>query len=169
MEPIIEIIEKEIGHVIEIEESVPMTKMPTVMKKNFTVIKAYLDNNNMECIEAPYAKYLDIDWDAQMKKGFLTNFIEVFTKKWHFTTGFVITDKMKGSDKMESNFIQNQKYIQTLHLGNYRKVGNTYKRLYAFAKKNNLKLVGISYEFYINDPKKVKKDELETRVLIPIE
>ena len=45
-----EIIEKEIGHVIEIEESVRTTKMPSVMKKNFSAIKACLYNNNMECL-----------------------------------------------------------------------------------------------------------------------
>ncbi|MEN8192097.1 MAG: GyrI-like domain-containing protein [Bacteroidota bacterium] len=169
MTPDIEIIEKEFGNVIEVEELAPMTKMPSVMGKNFAAIKEYLDKNNLEYREAPYAKYLDIDWDAQMRKGFLANFIEVFTKKWHFKVGFVIPSKVDDFEEMKSDFIPHKRYIQTMHLGAYHKVGNTYKRLYAYAKENSLRLGDISYEFYLNDPKEVKKDELETRVLIPID
>lgn len=164
----IELIEKEFGNVIEVEEFVPMTKMSSVMGKNFTEIKKYLEKNNIECTEPPYAKYLDIDWDIQMKKGFLANLIEAFTKKWHFKVGFVISNKVEDFEEKKSDFIIKQKYIQTTHLGAYHKVGNTYKRLYAWAKDNDLKLSGVSFEFYLNDPQIVKKDKLETRVLIPI-
>lgn len=49
-----------------------------------------------------------------------------------------------------------------------QKVGETYKKLDAYAKKKNLKLENASYEFYLNDPQKVSKDKLETEILVPI-
>lgn len=49
----IEIIEKEIGDVIEIEERVPVWKMPSVMSKDFNLILEYLKSKGVNCKEAP--------------------------------------------------------------------------------------------------------------------
>ena len=83
----IEVVEKEIGNVIEIEEMIPMWKMPSIMGKDFSLITEYIKTKNIKDTGKPYARYLDIDWEAQMAKGVIANFIEIFTKKWHFQVG----------------------------------------------------------------------------------
>ena len=40
--------------------------------------------------------------------------------------------------------------------------------MYAYMNENKLIPENESFEFYLNDPHKVKKEELETEVLIPI-
>lgn len=164
----IEVIEKEIGDVIEIEERVSMLKMPSVMGKDFTLILEYLKTKDVRCKEAPYARYLDIDWEVEMKKGMFANIISAFTKKWHFQIGMPTEKKIGGTDNMISKHIKTEKYIKTHHYGPYQKVGGTYKKMCAWAKTKNLTLDKESFEFYLNDPGETKKEDLKTMVLIPV-
>jgi effector-binding domain-containing protein len=164
----IEIIEKEIGDVIEIEERVPVWKMPSVMSSDFKKIKDHLKSNGAECKDAPYARYLDIDWDLEMKKGAFANFIRVFTKKWHFQAGMPTSTKIGGENNLISRQISNKKYVKTIHYGPYHKVGITYKKMYAWAKSQNLSFENESLEFYLNGPRDTEKEFLKTVVLIPV-
>ena len=164
----IEIIEKEIGDVIEIEERVPMWKMSSVMAKDFTLILEHLKSRDVDCKEAPYARYLNIDWDLEMKIGAFANFIRIFTKQWHFRVDMPTSTKIEGVNNQIYRKIQNKKYIKTIHYGPYQKVGETYKKMYAWAKSQNLSFENESLEFYLNDPKETSKESLETMVLIPV-
>ena len=164
----IEIIEKEIGDVIEIEELVPVWKMPSAMGRDFNLILEYLKSKGVDCKEAPYARYLDIDWELEMKKGTFANFISMFTKQWHFQAGMPISKKIEGKDSMVERQIQNKKYIKTIHYGPYQKVGSTYKKMYDWAMTQNLSFENESIELYLNDPKDTKKESLKTMVLIPV-
>ncbi|MBU0473767.1 MAG: GyrI-like domain-containing protein [Bacteroidetes bacterium] len=164
----IEIVEKEIGHVLEIEENASMLKLPSLMGKDLTLILDYMKEKNVTPEEAPYGRYLDIDWDSQMKKGLLADMIDVFTKKWHFTVGFPTQRELEQSGNIKHKFFEKKKYVQTTHMGPYQKVGKTYKSMYIWAKNENLELENISIEFYLNDPKETKKNDLKTLVLIPI-
>ncbi len=164
----IEIIEKEISDVIEIEERAPMWKMPSAMARDFTLILELLKSKGIDCKEAPYARYLDIDWDLEMKKGVFVNFIGMFTKPWHFQAGMHVSSKIEGADNLVCRTIKKQKYVKTIHYGPYQKVGATYKKMYIWAKAQKLSLENESMEFYLNDPKNTEKNSLETMVLIPI-
>ena len=164
----IEIIEKEIGNVIEIEERVPMWKMPSIMGKDFNLIMESLKAEGIADMDAPYARYLDVDWEAEMAKGPITLFIEVFTRKWHFRAGIPTPKKIENSGNLKSAQIPNRRYIKTIHHGPYHKVGSTYKRMYAWAKKQGLSLGKESMEFYLNDPRETDRKSLETMVLIPL-
>ncbi len=164
----IEIIDKEIGNVLEIEENIPMWKMPSTMGSDFKAILEYIQKHGNVNTESPYARYLGIEWESQINKGFLTNLIEVFTKKWHFQSGIPVSKKIKATSPMKSTFLGNAQYVKTIHHGPYHKVGDTYKKMYTWAIGQNLELVDESIEFYLNDPREVKKEELETMVLIPI-
>lgn len=165
-----EIVEKEIGSVIEIEENIKMMKMPKVMGKNYTDLFDYLRdcNVNKNDTTMPYTRYVNIDWDQQTNRSVFGNFIDVFTKKWHFFTGIPATKKLENKDRIKSNSFKNQKYLRTIHFGPYQKVGNTYGEMWKYSVENGLKLKSESFEFYKNDPTTVKKEEIETEVLIPI-
>ena len=165
---VIEIIEKEIGDVIEIEERIPVWKMPSAMSRDFKSILAYLKSEGVDFREAPYARYLDIDWDSEMKRGVLANLIRMFTKKWHFQAGMPVSSKIEGAENLVCRAIQKQKYVKTIHYGPYQKVGATYKKMCAWAGTQKLSLEGESLEFYLNDPRDTPEKSLETMVLIPI-
>ncbi len=103
-----------------------------------------------------------------MSKGLIANVIGMFTKKWHFQVGIPISRDISSSSPLKCSFIQNTKYIKTIHHGAYHKVGQTYKKMYVWAVEQQLSLGNESIEFYLNNPKEVKKELLETMVLIPI-
>jgi len=165
------VIEKSIGYVIEIERLVPMMKMPKILGADYKAIFKYLNINGVEPTEEtmPYTRYLDVDWESQMKKGALTNFIEVFTKKWHFHDGIQSTKKLPDKDEFVSRRFTKRKYLRAMHYGPYQKVSETYKKMWEFAEENKLKLENESIEFYLNDPTIMKKEDIETEVLIPID
>ncbi len=169
-----EIIEKEIGHVFEIEEQVPVWKMPSVMGKDYEkIVKVIKNENNLE-MGIPYARYIGLDWKSIMSKNLIAKFFEMFTKKWHFQVGIPVSgeinlsEKINLSEEIKNSFINKSKYIKAIHCGAYHKVGKTYKEMYLWAIEKKLSLCTESIEFYLNDPGKVKKEELETMILIPI-
>ncbi len=164
----IEIVEKDIGDVLEIEEQVPVWKMVSVMGKDFALLAEYLQAKGVESKEVPYARYLDIDWDLEMKQGALANFIRMFTKKWHFQVGMPISSKIENKNNLVCRKIEHKKYVKTIHYGPYQKVGVTYKKMYAWAREQKLSFESESIEFYLNDPRNTKKESLETMVLIPV-
>jgi effector-binding domain-containing protein len=61
------------------------------------------------------------------------------------------------------------RYVKALHVGSYRKVGDTYTRIREYAADQGLgDFKPYSIEFYLNDPKEVAEQELETEVLVPL-
>ncbi len=169
MEKQIEIITREIGNVIEIEENVSMMKMPQVMGRDLTMITEYMKANNVKCAEPPYSRYLDINWKVQMNMSKFANFMAMFTKKWHFMVGMPTSVKMESQGVMQTGLYPSQRYVKATHFGPYHKVGNTYAEMYKWLTAKGLKALPESIEFYLNDPHTVKKEDLETLVMIPVE
>ncbi len=163
-----EIIEKEIGPVIEIEERVPMWKIPFVMGRDFQRLLDSMESQGAEAAGVPYARILDVDWESQVAKGMLVNLLEMFTKKWHFKAGIPTSRTLEGGDGITPSICETKRYVQALHRGPYQKVGTTYKAMYAWATSQGLSLEDQSIEFYQNDPCQTKKKDLETIVLIPL-
>ena len=64
----IEIVKKEIGHVLEIEENITMLKMPSVMKEDYQTLFDYICKQGQECSQPPYARYLGVNWKEEMGK-----------------------------------------------------------------------------------------------------
>lgn len=48
------------------------------------------------------------------------------------------------------------------------KVGSTYDKCVAFSKQETISLKDYSIEYYLNDPKATKTEDLKTRILVPI-
>ena len=168
METKIERITKEMGHVIEIENSLTMLKMPQAIGEGYHKIETYLETQDAKMVDMPYVRYLDIDWEDQMSKGFFGNLIAAFRKKWHFQVGMQVSKPLEDSGELKASTIAPKKYLKTMHHGHYQKVGQTYRRMYDYAKEMRIDLEGESIEIYLNSPQEVKEPELETIVLIPI-
>jgi effector-binding domain-containing protein len=163
-----EIIEKEIGQVIELEENVSMFQMPGAMGKNFKELMTFMESKNIKCTDVPYARYVNIDLDSEVNKGFISMVIDMFTRKWHFFSGFSVPEKVEVVGRIKHSFIPKQKYIKAIHKGHYHKVGDTYKKIHSYIKSEGIKVGSESFEFYMNDPHKTKPEDLETVVLMPV-
>jgi len=82
-----EIIEKEIGPVIEIEERVPVWRMPATFGRDYKRIAEYLTSQDAEVVGMPYARYQNMDWEVELNRSKLSTFFSLFTQKWHFFVG----------------------------------------------------------------------------------
>lgn len=166
-----EIVEKTIGNALEIEENVSMMKMSKVMGRDFTDIMDYLKEHECSMGEAPYSRYVDINWEHETADDLLNrvvHFGEMFTKKWHFYCGMSTPNEVEGNDHMMMRHYDAQKYLKAIHMGPYQDVGKVYTEMYKFIKDHNMTAMPEAIEFYMNDPKEVKKSEIETVILVPV-
>jgi len=168
MEADIQIVEREIGNVLEIEERVPVWKMPMTMSRDFPALFEYAQSEGANPTEA-YARYVEIDLEAEVSKGALANFLGMFTKKWHFFVGVPTGSALQSQDRMAAGFLEKRRFVQGMHVGPYRKVGESYERMMAWITEQGLKAQNECIEFYLNDPSEVKQEELETLILIPLD
>ncbi len=164
-----ELVEKTFGPVIEIEERVGMLSMPATFGRDFKRIMAHLQAHGAECTELPYARYQEMDWERELNQGMLATLSSMLFKRWHFFVGMPTSRLLPGDGPMVSRELPSRRYARALHRGPYRQCGATYKALHAWAREQGLVLANEAIECYVNDPREVGQDGLETVILIPLE
>ncbi len=164
----IKVVEMDFGPSIEIESKTKMFDMPKMMGESFTKLSEYLKSKNMKCSISPYARYENVDWEYQTNAGFIANLKDVFKKIWHFYSGMTIDAVVEVPSGITLKEFTKRSYIKAVHYGPYQSVGKLYSKMYLWAKEKGYKCEPESIEFYTNDPKEVKKKELETILYIPI-
>jgi effector-binding domain-containing protein len=92
----------------------------------------------------------------------------MFLQNWYIEMGIPGKLKIGLPSDIESGEIPEGKYIRTIHPGSYMKVGKTYDRITAYAENAGLTLKDYSIERYLNDPKQISEEDLQTEVLVPI-
>ena len=60
------------------------------------------------------------------------------------------------------------KVLSYLHVGSYRKLHETYIKLFKYIEEQGLTVAGPCRELYFNDPGEVSEEELQTEIQIPI-
>ena len=58
---------------------------------------------------------------------------------------------------------------KTVHRGPYEASRETYTNLYAWLKRNGLRITGPIREIYLNDPGQVSPEEILTEIYVPVE
>ena len=161
--------ERAIGPVIEIEEHAPVWRMPGIFGRDYTRIAEYVSSQGAEIVGMPYARYVDMDWEAELTRGKLSGFISMFTKTWHFYVGMPTSKLLPAQDQLKSNELTSRRYAQAIHRGPYQESSRTYIALNDWAVANGLQMTNEAFEFYLNDPQEVDKADIETEILIPLE
>lgn len=164
----IKVVEREEVRTLEMQAQCNMFAMPKTFCRIYTTIADYMEKSGLECVDAPYANYLEVNWEAFDKNHPIVTFFKSLFRKWKFVAGFPIAGEAKAQDDIAVGILPKAKYVETLHKGPYQQVGKTYKDMYEYIKENNLKIKNESLEIYKNDPKTTKPADLETIVLIPL-
>ncbi len=163
-----EVVEKAFGSVIEIEERVGMLAMPSTFGRDFKQIMDYLQSQGAECVDMPYARYQGMDWDKELNRGKVSALISMLFKKWHFFAGMQSSKSLQGEGRLVAREFGRQRYVRAVHHGPYRNCGVTYQALRDWAMAQGLQLGNEAIECYVNDPREVGQDALETVILIPV-
>ncbi len=168
MDQEIKIIEKEIGYVAEMGYEITMVKMASIFKKSYLKIASLLEENEIDTkLLIPYARYINVDWDAEIKKSKLKMFMEVFTKKYQIHIGIPIEKAVEEQGEVKIHLMTKTPYIQIMHYGSYHQIPQTYAKIMNWAQENGYEIKNESIEFYLNDPRQTPKDKLETEILVP--
>jgi effector-binding domain-containing protein len=164
------VIERTEQSVLCISEVTGTMKLGKVMGPAFLEIMDSLKQQNIESSEKdmPFTKYKNINWDRLDQKGIFAMFHMMFCHKWDMDIGIPCPESAVESGRIRKKTLEGGKFIRAIHKGPYMKVGDTYKKMRAYAEANNLKLRDFSVEFYLNDPRKVSPAQLETEVLVPL-
>lgn len=164
-----EVIEKALGPVIEIEERVPVWRMPATFGRDYKRIADYLASQGAECVDIPYARYQDMDWTNELNRGKLATFFSLFFKRWHFFVGMPASKLLPGAGGLKSQELASRRYVRGVHRGPYQQCAITYKALYDWTIAQGLSLQNEAIECYVNDPKEVAVADIETVILIPLQ
>lgn len=164
-----EVIEKAIGPVIEIEEFVPVWRMPATFGRDYKHIARYMDDHGAECVDMPYARYQDMDWDVELGRGKLATLLSMLFKRWHFFVGMPTSQRLPDKGVLKSHELESRRYVRGVHRGPYQQCAATYKALYDWTIGQGLSLKNEAIECYVNDPKEVDEADIETVILIPLQ
>lgn len=163
-----EVVEKAIGPVIEIEERVPVWRMPSVFGRDYKKIAEYINAQGAEVVYMPYARYQDMDLELELNRGKLSAFLSMFTKQWHFFAGMPTSKPLSTAGELTSRELTRRKFARAVHRGPYKECGKTYSALRDWAVARGLQLQNEAFEFYLNDPREVGPSEAETEILVPL-
>jgi len=166
----ITIIEKAEQHALCVSETVGTMKLGKVMQPAYLLIMDHLKKHDINFGEnvIPFARYKDLDWAKLQKKSLFSVINMLFCYKWQLDIGVSCPDSVPGEGRMNKVSLDAGKYIRMIHIGSYKKVGETYNRILAYATEQNLKVKNTSIEFYLNDPRETPTSQLETEVLVPV-
>jgi len=79
-----------------------------------------------------------------------------------------IGKKVTGTDRVTCYELAGGPMAQIVHKGPYETCAATYKKLFAWIAENHKKVVGPTREVYLNDPRKVPKEEVLIEIYAPI-
>lgn len=164
----IELVEKDFGPCLEIEERRNAFTMASVFAKDFPEISRTMKNQGIENHGSPYARYMDVDWQVEANRNPLVSLFLAFFKKWHFQAGIPANAPVNGEGHIKVFEPGKRKYITGIYHGSYANVTVLYKAIVDWAKENGEQITRESYEVYTNDPAEVKPEEVETRIYIPV-
>jgi hypothetical protein len=112
-----EVIEKTIGPVVEIEERVYVWRMPATFTRDYKRIAEYLETHGAECVDMPYARYLDMDWEVELNRGKLATFFSILFNKWHFYAGMPSSRLVPGEAELKSQVLSSQRFVRVACTG----------------------------------------------------
>jgi len=152
-----------------IERKVNMFGLRKTFKDAYEELYKFLKSNSLEDNNHAFGRYKNVDWDLLNNASFFKMFMLAFTYKYDLEIGVSLKEKPSIDFK---NLIYKEygdkKFVTIMHYGPYCKIGSTYKTLYKQIKENNLKVAKDAFEIYLNDPNKVAKKDLQTKIYVEV-
>ncbi len=168
MSAAIEVVERDFGNAIEIEERCSMLGMTKAFTRDYPRLMKYLEAKQVKPGGVPYARYLDINWEKETNRSGFMALLDVFTRRWHFQAGIPAAEQVEGAGEIHTYTPGRRRYVMSVHYGPYKRVGETYKAMIQWLKAQGLQAESEAIELYTNDPAEVAESEIETEVYIPV-
>ena len=100
----------------------------------------------------------------------ITNEFSMENMTWDFDCAIVaqLPEGTEVSGRIQSGMTYAGKVVKAVHIGPYQTSMNTYQAIEKYMKEKGLEQNGRSWEEYIDDPMKVKPEELRTNIYYPV-
>ncbi|MEM1090593.1 MAG: GyrI-like domain-containing protein [Pseudomonadota bacterium] len=164
----IEVIEREAQPVLVVHSTASVFKIAKTLANSFDQVTTQIRVSGTESVGAPFARYSGIDWADVTSKGVLGQIWQMLTEKMNISAGMPVADGAEGKGAVEAIELPAGRYLRTFHVGPYQKVGNTYKKLVAWAAEQNLTMDSWSCESYVDDPTTKPMAEVRTEVFVAL-
>lgn len=164
----ISVVQKPQMQAVIIRRKVSTMKLSMIMAPAFKILTDYFAEKKYPTTDFPYSCYCNIDWHLlRYHRGFIAA-LKMSFYKWTVEIGMIAPAHAQAEPGLLLVNIPAGDYIQVIHVGPYHKVGVTYNAMMDWAESQNVKLGDRAYEFYLNDSRVTPKEQLKTRILVPV-
>jgi effector-binding domain-containing protein len=153
-QPLIEIKNIPLQQTIVMKAEVLTNVIGRKMGEMYSSLFSYAGQNNIQPTGAPFAVYYTFD-----PKG-----------NTSFEVGFPVASKVSGCDSVFYKEFPPMKVVSSLYTGSYENMSLIYTQMQDYIHKNNLKIIGASWEVYLTNPQQVSNpNDNQTLIYFPIE
>ncbi|BDI60460.1 GyrI-like domain-containing protein [Qipengyuania nanhaisediminis] len=160
--------QREAAHAVEIAANPRLWQIPKVLASGFAEARAHIERSGAAVEGMPFARYLGIDWDKMAGQGVLAQIGEFVFSRQAMRSGLFCSRPLSSEGNAIATTVPAGRYVTTYHRGAYHKVGDTYRRIVAWARENGVSLADSSLEHYIDDPTTMAMDEVRTQIWIAV-
>lgn len=82
--------------------------------------------------------------------------------------GFPFQKSLGSEGDVQAGELPGGKAAECLHVGPYEKVAAAYEAIQKWLDENGHTPSGVAYEFYLNDPRTTRPEDLQTQVVFPL-
>ena len=83
--------------------------------------------------------------------------------------GFPVARELPGRGQIQAGEIPGGQVATCLHTGSYSDIEPAYQALGRWMAENGYEPTDVAYEIYLNDPKEVPPEELQTQIVFPLQ
>ena len=149
----IELIEQKPELSMAIKKRATMETMMAIINEGYGMIAGYLAELSKQASGVPYIGYFNCTED----------FCE-----FDLEMGFPVAEELPDKGELHMSKTYEGKVLAGTYKGPYSGLEQAYGELMKHAQENNLELVGVYYDYYLNDPSVTPEDELLTKIVFPV-
>ena len=143
-------------------------KLSSVMQDSFSKIEKHCQENRITPSSEPFAFYEHVNWEELTSMSHFKMFIKMINYKWIFHCAYPMEHAVLETSEIRLRDYEFSRCVSMIHIGHYRKVGESYSKLYKWMKQQGLKAQTCSFESYLNDPRVTEVKDWKTKIYIPL-
>ncbi len=143
-------------------------KLSFVMQDSFSKVEKHCQENAITPSFVPFAFYDHVNWEELTSMSPFKMFLKMLNYKWSFHCAYPVEHAVLETSEIRLRDYPFNRCATMIHVGHYRKVGESYAKLYKWIEQQGLKAQPFSFETYLNDPRVTEVKEWQTKIYIPL-
>lgn len=148
---------------IVVEERSPQP----VISTRFECVAAAV-GDHFEKMLPPVVAYIEAQ-DGEITGPPFLRYHALFDDEFFLELGLPVDDHVEARAMMEANELPGGHVVATTHVGPYKSLGKTHRRVRDWIREHDWQPAGPAWDFFLDNPDAIDGDELRTRVFYPVE